>query len=48
MVRSGWQDSAKSLVRMHQRRVLRRPWAVSCRPHTSEVCTINTSGFDFR
>ena len=22
------------------------PLAVSCPPHTSEVCTINTSGFD--
>jgi hypothetical protein len=29
-------------------RVLCGPLAVSCKPHFSEICTINTSEFDFR
>jgi hypothetical protein len=28
--------------------VLFRPLAASCPTRTSEICTINTSGFDFR
>jgi DnaK suppressor protein len=41
-------ESFQFVVGFRSARVLCRPLAVSCPPHTSEVCTINTSGFDFR
>jgi hypothetical protein len=41
-------ESFQFVVGFRSARVLCRPLAVSCPPHTSEFCTINTSGFDFR